>query len=82
MIDPLDAIMGAFTCPATVTVVDKPFFKNRGDVVENKVVDNPVTEIGGEINQKQIGQVWYPISPTPALRCLSMTTPRPSGAYQ
>ena len=43
--------MGALAGPATVTVVDKPFFKNRGDVVENKVVDNPVTEIGGEINE-------------------------------
>ena len=48
MIDPLDAIMGAFTCPATVTVVDKPFFKNRGYIVENEMVDNPVAEIGGE----------------------------------
>lgn len=48
MVNPPDAIMGAFAFSATVTVVDKMFLKNRGDIVENEVVDNSVAEIGSE----------------------------------
>ena len=46
MVYPLYSVMCSLSFAATVGVVDKPLFKNRGNVVEDKVMNNPVTEIG------------------------------------
>ena len=46
MVYSLYAIMGSLSFAATIAVVDKPLFKNRGNVVEYKVMNNPVAEIG------------------------------------
>lgn len=46
MVYSLYAVMGSLSFTATIAVVDKLLFKNRGNVVEDKVMNNPVTEIG------------------------------------
>jgi hypothetical protein len=38
--------MCSLSFAATVAVVDKPLFKNRRNVVEDKVMNNPIAEIG------------------------------------
>ncbi len=48
MVYPLYPVMGSLSFSATVTVVDKALFKNRGNVIENKVVNNPVAKTGGK----------------------------------
>jgi hypothetical protein len=40
--------MCSLSFAATIAVVDKPLFKYRGNVVEDKVMDNPVAEIGSK----------------------------------
>jgi len=39
-------VMGILSLTATVTVVDKLLFKQKGNVVEDKAMNNPVAEIG------------------------------------
>jgi hypothetical protein len=40
--------MGTFLLAATVTVVNKVFFKYRGDMVKNVMVDYTVAKVGGK----------------------------------
>lgn len=48
MVYPFYSVMCSFAFAATVAVVDKNFFKNRGNVIVNKMMDYPVAEIGGK----------------------------------
>jgi hypothetical protein len=40
--------MCAFAFPATIIVVDELFFKDRGNVVKDEMMNNTVAEIGGK----------------------------------
>jgi len=48
MIHPFDPVMCPFSFTATVTIVDETVLENRRNVVINKMVYDPVAEIGGE----------------------------------
>ena len=48
MIRTLDAVMGPPAFAATVAVIDEGFLENRGDMVVNIVMNDPVAEVGGK----------------------------------
>jgi len=48
MANPFNPVMCSLAFAATIAVVDKYFFENRGNVIVNKMVDNPVAKIGGK----------------------------------
>ena len=66
MVYPLYSVMCSLSFTATVAVVDKPLFKNRGNVVEDKVMNNAIAEIGSKhfafhrfINYETNARAWF-----------------------
>ena len=48
MIHPFDPVMCSFPFTATIAIVDETVIENRRNVVINKMVYDPVSEIGSE----------------------------------